>query len=71
MAAEALLGPFQKRASRTISNAALYDLVQDLATVVDTIPGRFDGIERTLKTIVEKLGAPNEIPYYRPGNSPP
>lgn len=52
-----VLGPFQKRAARTISNAALYDLVQDMAKVVDTIPNRFDEIDSKLKTIMEMLGA--------------
>lgn len=64
------LGPFQKRASRTISNAALYDLVQDMAGVIDTVPGRFDRLEHTLGTILEKLGGEKRN-YYRPGNAPP
>lgn len=45
------LGPFEKRASRTISNAALYDLVQDMAHKVD----RLEDIERKVDMILEKL----------------
>ena len=51
------LGPFEKRASVTISNGKLYDLVQDMARVVDTIPGRLDQHEAMLNQILEKLHA--------------
>lgn len=51
------LGPFEKRAARTTSNALLYDLVQDMARVVDTIPVRFDEVHGKLDTILEKLDA--------------
>lgn len=49
------LGPFTKRASRIISNAALYDLVQDLAVKVDALPGEFKDVHAKLDTIMEIL----------------
>lgn len=58
MAIEALtIGPFEKRAARAISNVVLYDLVQDMARVIDTIPARLDQHEVMLKQILEKLDA--------------
>ncbi len=58
------LGPLEKRATRTISNAALYDLVQDVAHAVDRYEVRFDQlqhrldhIEGLLQQMVEKLYA--------------
>ena len=49
------LGHFTKRATRIISNAALYDLVQDMATKVDEIPDRFKDVHAKLDTIMEIL----------------
>ena len=49
------LGPFAKRASRTISNAALYDLVQDMAVKVDDLPRQFDELHGKLDLILEAL----------------
>lgn len=54
------MGPLQRRASRTISNAALYDLVQDMARVVDTIPARLDHQDAQLARIMEALDARNQ-----------
>jgi hypothetical protein len=51
------LGPFEKRAARTISNAMLYDLVQDMARVVDVLPGRLAEQDKKLDAILEKLDA--------------
>ncbi len=52
---EVIPGPFAKRAERTISNAALYDLVEDMAIVLDKVPARLDQHERLLNQILEKL----------------
>jgi hypothetical protein len=49
------LGPLQKRASRIISQAGLYELVQDMATKVDALDPRLNRIERRLDLILEKL----------------
>jgi hypothetical protein len=45
------IGPFQRRAARTISNAALFDLVEDMAKKVD----RLEHVERKVDMILEKL----------------
>lgn len=44
---------FTKRASRIISNAALYDLVQDMAATLDK---ELPAIHEALKLILLKLG---------------
>jgi hypothetical protein len=55
IAGAVIQGPFEKRAEHTISNARLFDLVQDMARVVDTVPVRLDQHERMLNQILEKL----------------
>ena len=45
-------GGFSKRASRIISNGQLYDLVQDMAGVLDA---RLPAIEQKLDMILELL----------------
>ena len=57
MAVEALplIGPFTRRAARTISNAALYDLVEDMARKVDELPQQFADVHSKLDTILERL----------------
>jgi hypothetical protein len=61
MSIEAIqLGTFAKRASRTISNAALYDLVQDMASVLDTVPPRLTSIENKLDRLMEMLDGNKE-----------
>ena len=50
-----ILGHFTKRASRTTSNAALYDLVQDMAAKVDDLPRQFTEVHAKLDTIMEIL----------------
>jgi hypothetical protein len=53
--AQVIPGPFEKRADHTISNARLYDLVEDMARVLDTVPTQLDRHERMLNQILEKL----------------
>ena len=50
-----LMGHFTKRASTTISNAKLYDLVQDMAVKLDDLPRQFDELHTKLDAILEKL----------------
>lgn len=49
------IGPFQKRAARTISNAALYDLVEDMAKSVDTMALEVSTVNAKLDTVLELL----------------
>ena len=46
---------FTKRASGTMSNAKLYDLVQDMAVKLDDLPRQFDEVHTKLDAILEKL----------------
>lgn len=48
-------GHFTKRASRIISNAALYNLVEDMARKVDALPKEFRDVHMKLDTIMEIL----------------
>jgi hypothetical protein len=49
------IGSLQKRASRIISNSALYDLVEDMAAKLDALDPRLHKIDTKLDTILEKL----------------
>lgn len=57
LAAVPIDGHFTKRAKRTISQAALFDLVQDMAVKVDELPGYFALMNEKLDAIMEKLNA--------------
>jgi hypothetical protein len=54
-AAVLALGPLEKRASRIISQAALHNLVQDMAHKVDELDPRLLSMENKLDTIMEML----------------
>ena len=54
-AAVLTLGPLEKRASRIISQAALHNLVQDMAHKVDELDPRLLSMENKLDTIMEML----------------
>ena len=49
------IGPLEKRASRLISQSALYDLVQDMAHKVDQVEPRLGTMDRKLDLILEIL----------------
>lgn len=49
------LGPLEKRASRTISQSALYDVVQDMARKVDELDPRLNAMDSKLDLILEIL----------------
>lgn len=51
------LGPLERRAARTISQGALFDLVQDMARIVDTIPAQFAVMNSKLDTLLEMQNA--------------
>lgn len=53
---DALLGLFERRASKTVSNARLYDLVQDMARALDQTTARFETVESKQDEILRILG---------------
>lgn len=55
MAKVVALGPLEKRASRLISQAALFDLVQDMAHKVDDFSGQMANMSEKLDLILEIL----------------
>jgi len=49
------LGPLEKRASRIISQAGLFNLVQDMSHKVDELDPRLASMENKLDAIMEML----------------
>jgi hypothetical protein len=48
-------GPFQRRAGKVVSNAALFQLVEELAGAVDRMDERLDQIHGLCTTILARL----------------
>lgn len=60
--ASKVVGPLENRASKATSNVRLYDLVQDMARVIDTLPEEFDEVHAKLDAIMERLDGITESP---------